>query len=55
MVVRQELDRKLLCEVSVKELHVERPIRLVYPRGRALSHAAQAFLEVVNEAPTTKA
>jgi len=26
---------------------VERKIRLVYPARRALSHAAQAFLEVV--------
>ena len=47
MVVRQELDAKLLCEVKVRELHVERPIRLLYPRDRTLSHAAQAFLEVV--------
>jgi DNA-binding transcriptional LysR family regulator len=50
MVVRHELDRKLLREVKVKELHVERPIRLLYPRGRTLSHAAHAFLEVVNGA-----
>jgi DNA-binding transcriptional LysR family regulator len=48
MVVRQELDRKLLCEVKVKELHVERPIRLLYPRGRTLSHATQAFLKIVS-------
>jgi DNA-binding transcriptional LysR family regulator len=50
MVVRHELDRGLLCEVKVKELHIERPIRLLYPRHRTLSHAAQAFLEVVLEA-----
>jgi DNA-binding transcriptional LysR family regulator len=48
-VVGHELDRKLLCEVRVKELQVERPIRLLYPRGRALSHAAQAFLAIVNQ------
>ena len=48
MVVRQEIDRKLLCEIKVKELHVERPIRLLHPRGRALSHAAQAFLQIVS-------
>ncbi len=52
MVVRQELDRKLLCEVNVKELQVERLIHLLYPRGRTLSHAAQAFLRVVNDGPT---
>jgi DNA-binding transcriptional LysR family regulator len=50
MVVRHELDQKLLCEVKVKELHVERPIRLLYPKGRTLSHAAHAFLDVVNKA-----
>ena len=37
----------MLCEVRVKEMHVERKIRLVYPTRRALSHAARAFLEVV--------
>jgi hypothetical protein len=34
-------------EVRVTEMKVDRPIRLVYPARRALSHAAQAFLEVV--------
>ena len=47
MCVEQEIEQKLLCEVRVKEMHVERKIRLVYPTRRALSHAAQAFLEVV--------
>jgi DNA-binding transcriptional LysR family regulator len=50
MVVRQELERKLLCEVKVKEFHIERPIRLLVPRDRTLSHAAQAFLDVVARA-----
>jgi len=47
MCVEQEIDQGKLCEVRVKELHVERKIRLVYPTRRALSHAAKAFLEVV--------
>jgi len=47
MCVGQEIEQKILCEVRVKELHVERKIRLVYPTRRALSHAARAFLEVV--------
>jgi DNA-binding transcriptional LysR family regulator len=47
MCVEQEIDQKLLAEVRVKEMHVERKIRLVYPTRRALSHAARAFLEVV--------
>jgi DNA-binding transcriptional LysR family regulator len=47
MCVEQEIEQKMLCEVRVKEIHVERKIRLVYPTRRALSHAAKAFLEVV--------
>lgn len=47
MCVEKDLDQRKLCEVRVKELHVERKIRLVYPSRRALSHAARAFLEVV--------
>jgi DNA-binding transcriptional LysR family regulator len=47
MCVEQEIERKLLCEVRIKEMHVERKIRLIYPTRRALSHAARAFLEVV--------
>ena len=47
MCVEQEIEQKVLCEVRVKEMHVERKIRLIYPTRRALSHAAKAFLEVV--------
>jgi len=47
MCVEQEIEQKTLCEVRVKEIHVERKIRLVYPTRRALRHAAKAFLEVV--------
>ncbi len=47
MCVERELEQKLLCEVRVKELRVERKIRLVYPANRTLSHAARAFLSVV--------
>ena len=47
MCVEQEIAQRLLCEVKVRELNVERKIRLVYPVRRVLSHAAQAFLEVV--------
>jgi hypothetical protein len=28
-------------------MHIERPIRLLVPRDRTLSHAAQAFLDTV--------
>ena len=47
MCVEQEIEQKQLCDVRVKEMHMERKIRLVYPTRRALSHAAKAFLEVV--------
>jgi DNA-binding transcriptional LysR family regulator len=45
--VEQDIEQKLLAEVHVKEMHLERKIRLVYPTRRALSHAAKAFLELV--------
>ena len=47
MCVEREIEQKTLCEVRVKEMHVERKIRLIYPTRRGLSHAAKAFLEVV--------
>jgi DNA-binding transcriptional LysR family regulator len=47
MCVEQEVEQGLICEVRVKELQMERKIRLLYPTRRVLSHAAKAFLEVV--------
>jgi DNA-binding transcriptional LysR family regulator len=47
MCVEQELSHGLLREIKVDEMEVERKIRLVYPARRKLSHAAEAFLEVV--------
>jgi DNA-binding transcriptional LysR family regulator len=47
MCVESEIEQKILCEVRIKELHMERKIRLIYPVRRALSHAARAFLQVV--------
>jgi DNA-binding transcriptional LysR family regulator len=47
MCVEQEIRQNLLREIKVRELNLERKIRLVYPARRALSHAAKAFLEVV--------
>ena len=49
MCVEAEIEQGTLCEIKVKELHVERKIRLVYPARRALSHAAKAFLEVIQQ------
>ncbi len=48
MCVEDEIANQSLCAVKVKELHVERKIRLVHPSRRALSYAANAFLEVID-------
>jgi DNA-binding transcriptional LysR family regulator len=47
MCVSEEIRQGILREVKVTEMHIDRKIRLVYPARRGLSHAAQAFLEVV--------
>jgi DNA-binding transcriptional LysR family regulator len=47
MVVEEEVRQGMVCEVRVKEMNVDRPIRLAYPARRAVSHAAQAFLDLV--------
>jgi DNA-binding transcriptional LysR family regulator len=47
MCVEDELRHGILREVKVKEMKVDRQIRLVYPARRVLSHAAKAFLELV--------
>jgi DNA-binding transcriptional LysR family regulator len=49
MCVGPELEHGTLRAVKVIELNVERKIRLVYPARRALSHAAKAFLEVIQQ------
>jgi len=47
MCVVDEIRQGLVREVKVREMTVDRQIRLAYPARRALSHAAQAFLELV--------
>jgi DNA-binding transcriptional LysR family regulator len=47
MCVNDEVTHGILCEVKVTEMKVDRQIRLAYPARRALSHAAQAFLEML--------
>lgn len=55
MCVEREIQQGTLWEVNVREINMERKIRLLYPARRALSHAARAFLEVVQgaQAPVT--
>ncbi len=47
MCVEAEIAAGRLVEVGVREIHVERKIRLVQPARRPLSYAGQAFLTVV--------
>ncbi len=47
MCVEQDVAQDALREIKVKELAVDRKIRLVSPARRSLSHAAKAFLELV--------
>ena len=49
MCVADEIRQRVVCEIKVREMTVDREIRLVYPARRALSHAAQAFLEIVQK------
>lgn len=49
MCVEQEIKNGALKEVLVKELAMERKIRLVYPAKRKLSQAAEAFLKLTSE------
>ena len=47
LCVETELARGELVRIPVRELHMERKLRLAYVRNATLSHAAQAFLTVV--------
>ena len=49
LTVESELASGVLVAVAVPDLLVERKLRLVYRRQAALSHAARAFLQVVEE------
>ena len=44
--VQAEVARGELVHIPVRDLRIERKLRLVYRRGAALSHAARAFLDV---------
>jgi DNA-binding transcriptional LysR family regulator len=46
IAVEPELNRGELVAVAVKELKLERKLRIVYRKGGQLSHAGRAFLQV---------
>ena len=49
MSAAEELAAGTLCEVPIRQLRVERPLRLVYRRRGQFSYAARAFFEVATE------
>jgi DNA-binding transcriptional LysR family regulator len=53
MCVQQDVETGILCEVTVRELSVERKVRLLYAKARTLSYAARAFLELVKTPSAT--
>lgn len=53
MCVEQQISDGSLREVGVRELVLERTIRLIYPARRTLSQASRAFLELLDETVST--
>ena len=47
LTVERELSSGALVRVPVRELHMERKLRVVYRRNASLSHAALSFLQQV--------
>ena len=54
LTVEDEIKRGDLVRVPVSELNFERRLRIVYRRHATLSHAAQAFLKVVEALSNTR-
>jgi DNA-binding transcriptional LysR family regulator len=50
--VEAEVARGELVRIPVPELQFERKLRIVYRKGKSLSHAAQAFLRVAESMAT---
>jgi len=51
LTVQNEIARRSLVGITVKEMRLERRLHLIYRRGATLSHAAKAFLRVAREDP----
>src|SRR5215210_4596413 len=47
--IEAEIARKELVRIPVKELRIERKLRLIYRKSASLSHAARAFLKVAEK------
>jgi DNA-binding transcriptional LysR family regulator len=46
LAVESELQRGELVRVAVRDLRLERKLRIVYRRNAKLSHAGRAFLKI---------
>ena len=53
--VETEVARRELIRIPVRELHVQRKLRLIYRKEAGLSHAARAFLKVAEAVATDRA
>jgi DNA-binding transcriptional LysR family regulator len=53
--VETEVARGELVRIPVRELRVQRKLRLVYRKEAGLSHAARAFLKVAEAVATERA
>ncbi|HEY0264620.1 MAG TPA: LysR family transcriptional regulator [Granulicella sp.] len=47
LTLQRELEAGTLVRVNIKELQIDRKLRLVYRRQASMSHAAQAFMKIV--------
>jgi DNA-binding transcriptional LysR family regulator len=54
LAVEHEIARGELIKVPVSELNFERRLRIIYRRNATLSHAAQAFLNIVETLSGTR-
>jgi DNA-binding transcriptional LysR family regulator len=54
LAVEHEIARGELVKVPVGELNFERRLRIIYRRNATLSHAAQAFLKIVETLSSTR-
>src|SRR5579864_597132 len=54
LAVEHEIARGELVKVPVSELNFERRLRIIYRRNATLSHAAQAFLKIVETLSSTR-
>ena len=49
LTVQNEIARRQVAALTVREMRFERRLQLIYRRGATLSHAAKAFLRVARD------